>query len=161
MYLIFSKSKYWFSDLICEVTQEPVSHVSIYDPEEEQVYHSSFRGVEKLHIRKFLPMQENTLFYPIDINPEELEKKFDKYKRSWYDVGGLLFLGFSLLVRRYLRLPLPKSNLWQATGMFLCTEWVSEVINDKEQSMITPYGMYQELLLNDTANRLKTDPTRH
>lgn len=161
MFLLFTKSKFWFSDLICKVTGEPVSHVSIYDPIEQAVYHSSFAGVEKLPVKKFLEMQEKVIFFPINIEAYQVQKKFAKYQRSWYDVGALLFLGLSLTLRRYLKIPLPKSNLWQATGMFLCTEWVSEVINDKEHSMITPWGMYQELLLHDTAKRLESDPVRH
>lgn len=149
MYLIFSKSKYWFSDLICKITEEPVSHVSIYNPDTEMVLHSSFKGVEQLPIDKFAKLQEIMIFYPLDtISPEQVEKKFDKYKRSWYDIGGLLFLGLCFSIRRYLKIPLPKQNLWQSTGMFLCTEWVTEVLEGKERSMITPYGLYQELILN-------------
>jgi hypothetical protein len=161
MYLLFTKSKFFFSDLICKVTKEPVSHVSIYDPIEQAVYHSSFWGVEKVPIKQFLQVQEQCIFHPVDIEPYRVQEKFSNYRRSNYDIGGLLFLGLSLLARRYLKLPLPKSNLWQATGMFMCTEWVTEVVSDKEQSLVTPWGLYQELLLHDTQQRLESDPVRH
>lgn len=158
MYLLFTKSKFWFSDLICKVTEEPVSHVSIYDSTEEVVYHSTFTGVTRVPATTFFEQQEKIIYYPADIDPEQLYKKFDRYKRSCYDIGALLFLGLCFMVRRYLRIPLPKQNLWQATGMFLCTEWVSQVLLDRELSMITPWKLYQKLLFQGvTRDELSTN----
>ena len=74
-----------------------------------------------------------------------LGRLLEKYEFSLYDFGALFFLGFSFAARKYLKLPLPKSNLWQATGMFLCTEWGSEFIEGEQDSMITPYKLYQKL----------------
>jgi hypothetical protein len=70
----------------------------------------------------------------------------EKYEFSVYDLPAMLFLGLSLLVRRYLKLPLPKSNLWQSTGMFLCTEWVSVFLSQEENSMLTPWKLREKLL---------------
>ena len=50
MYLLFTKSKYWFSDLICSITKEQVSHVAIYDEEDGVVYHSNFYGVNRISV---------------------------------------------------------------------------------------------------------------
>lgn len=143
MYLLFTKSNKWFSDLICSVTKEPVSHVAIYDPEEQVVYHSSFMGIEKLGFNKFVDMQERILFVPIEVDAWQVQKMYHEHKSAWYDFGAILFLGLSLMLRSYLRIPLPNSNLWQATGMFLCTEWYTKVKYNKELSMMTPWQLFK------------------
>jgi len=64
----------------------------------------------------------------------------DSYEGSMYDYGAFLYIGLKCL------LPfLPKINLWQTTGMFLCTEWVQEVLGREIDSMITPYKLYELL----------------
>jgi hypothetical protein len=73
-----------------------------------------------------------------------IEEKCKKYDKSWYDMGAGFFIGLSFLARRYLKIPLPKVNLWQSSGMFICTEWATESIGEVD-SMITPYGLYLKL----------------
>lgn len=140
--LLFTKSTHWISDLICEVLREPISHVSIRVG--NTVYQSNMRGVHRLPYAEFMAQQESCIKITVQ-NIPNIEETFDKYQNSWYDIGAFFFLGFSFLIRRYLGIPLPKSNLWQATGMFLCTEWVAEVLDREEDAMLTPYQLYQEL----------------
>lgn len=69
---------------------------------------------------------------------------------SWYDIGALLFIGLSLLARRFLKIPLPKSNLWNTSGAFICTEWVEKALKDwnyqDDISMYTPQKIYYVLI---------------
>lgn len=57
-----------------------------------------------------------------------------------YDFGALFYLALRVLFPW-----LPKKNLWQTSGMFLCTEWVTEVLEGEEDSMITPYKLFLRL----------------
>jgi hypothetical protein len=75
--------------------------------------------------------------------PDNLEKVINllaKYDGNFYDFGALFYLGLRSLFPF-----LPKANLWQTTGMFLCTEWITEVVDGKENSMITPHQLYLKL----------------
>ena len=139
MKILFTRSKYPLSKLICHLTEEPVSHCSIYDEENDWVYHSSFKGVERLSFEEFMTSQVYIISLSVADIPD-LEEHFDKHKNSWYDVFGLLFLGL-----RYLIPGLPKVNLWQITGMYLCTEWVTHLLYGIEDSLITPYKLFKEL----------------
>ncbi len=69
----------------------------------------------------------------------------ESYEFHLYDYGAFFFLGFCLLARKYLKIPLPKSNLWEHSGMFLCVGWLSEVAINKEDDMITPCKLYEKL----------------
>lgn len=141
-YILFTRGNNWYSDLLCGILQEPVSHVSIY--QDRYVYHSDLLGVRQEPYKTFSKRQKLELRVKVD-RIDELEAKYEVHKNSLYDVGAAVFIGLAFLARRYLRMPMPKSNLWQTTGMFMCTEWTTEVEYDAEDSMITPYGLYRKL----------------
>lgn len=144
MKIVFTKSNRLFSKLIMAVTDEPVSHVILEFG--EFVIHSNLLG---LHVESKESFYK-TSFPVFSVDCHDLEEHplfhlLASEEHSLYDFGAFLFLGISLLARHYLRIPLPKSNLWQATGMFICTEWITRVIDQKEDSMITPYKLYLRL----------------
>lgn len=139
--LLFTRGRSTWSDTICEVLQEPVSHVSVFH--KGWVYHSDLLGVRREKFADFRKRQKVIIM--LDIDPiQDIEAKYEQYRRSWYDVGAGLFIGLSFLARRYLRIPLPKSNLWQSSGMFICTEWAT-ISTSEVDSMITPHGLYRKL----------------
>jgi hypothetical protein len=72
-----------------------------------------------------------------------------------YDYTGLLYLGLRYYAKRYLGVSLPKVNLWQISGMFTCTEFVTKVLSGKEDSLITPYQLF--LLLGGNPNEIPKD----
>lgn len=149
MRIVFSRSQRWFSTLICAVTKERFSHVSI-DLGDGTILQSNFRGVHLSTLDNFIEAQQEVHYIKVpkvqEIQlRENIKKILDKYEHSWYDLGAMLFLGFALILRRYLHISLPKSNLWQTTGMFLCTELVTKILGKEERSMITPYRLYEEL----------------
>ena len=138
--ILFTKGKTWWSNLICEILQEPLSHVAVL--RNGSVYHSDLLGVRKESEAVYMARQEKVI--KVDVKYiTDLEEKYEEHKHSWYDFGGMLFLGLSFLARRYLKIPLPKSNLWQASGMFICTEWVTKTLG-KVNSLITPWGLYKQ-----------------
>ena len=147
MKILFTTRDQWFSNTICEITGEPVSHVALEFPEHGFVVHSNIRGVHLQWANSF--REENEVVCEVDIKyPGEftqLDKLLKKYEFSYYDVGAILYLGLRLGLRRHLRLPLAKDNLWQSTGMFLCTEWVTEYLYGEADSLITPYQLYLKL----------------
>lgn len=145
MKILWTRSKLPLSKLICNVTQEPVSHCAI--SYHGIVIHADFLGVRLSEEAIFRSSHE--VVFEKEVEGEDNEKKIlellNKYQGHFYDFGALLFLGFSLLLRHYCKIPLPKSNLWQSSGMFICTEWVSKFVESKADSMITPYGLYLKL----------------
>lgn len=150
MKILFVKGSSPLSSAICGVTGEPVSHVALEFPELGIVVHSNLLGVNiewSSFFRKNCSVVYELSARKSDMTSDKakLGTMLDKYEGSWYDFGALLFMGLILCTRNYLKLPLPKSNLWQTSGMFECTEWVTEYISAEEDSMITPYKLYLKL----------------
>lgn len=156
MRILFTKSDTILSKLIRNVTEEPISHCALefnFSSCYRYVVHSNIKGLHKEPLCSFketsevvfaLERKENNFFQ--DVNDFwKLQRLLEKYPKAPYDFGAFLFLGASLFLRDRLNLPLPKSNLWQSSGMFLCTEWVSEFVNEKDDSMVTPYQLYLEI----------------
>lgn len=153
MNILFVKGSSILSKAIIGATKEPCSHVALEFPELGIVVHSNLLGVhiewahtfrqhiQVIHVLKSLKPEDNDII----AENSKLDNLLDKYEWSWYDFGGLLFDGLLMLSRTYLKIPLPKTNLWQSSSMFMCTEWVSEWIDGKQDSMITPEGLYQKL----------------
>lgn len=151
MKVLFIKGNSTFSKTICAVTGEDVSHVAIMITLEghDFVVHSNLLGV---HIETYESFKKHSqIVYSLDKEQDsqdinKLLKLLEEYEWSFYDFGAIMFLGFSMLLRRYCKIPLPKSNLWQSTGMFMCVEWLSWFIDLKEESMCTPKRLYYILL---------------
>lgn len=145
MNILWTRSNLPLSKLICKVTNEPVSHVAL--SYHGIIIHADFLGVRFSEESSFRSSHE--VVFEMKIEGENNETKIlellKKYHGRRYDFGALLFLGFSLLLRHYCKIPLPKSNLWQSSGMFICTEWVSRFVGEKADSMITPYGLFLRL----------------
>lgn len=74
------------------------------------------------------------------------QKELDENYGKPYDYLSLLFLGIRYTLLKILPSKfVPKRNLWQLSGMFMCTELVTEVITKERDSMITPYKLYLKL----------------
>jgi hypothetical protein len=138
MRILFTKSRYPLSKVILAVTKEPVSHCAIsYGP---WVIHSNLRGVHVELCTSFEKTSEIVFSVPVRDNWPATLRALSTSEFRPYDIGALLYLGL-----RYLCPWLPKKNLWQSSGMFLCTEWVTAVLDGTPDSMITPYGLYLRL----------------
>lgn len=151
MKILFIRGHSSFSNLICSVTQEDISHVALCITLEgsEFVIHSDLRGLHIETLEAFSKRCEVVYTLEKQSSPEDTKqalKVLSEHEWSYYDLGAIAFLGLCLTVRRYLRIPLPKSNLWQTTGMFMCVEWLSYYIDLKEESMCTPKRLYYIML---------------
>lgn len=139
MYIVFTRSNSLLSKLIRRVTGEPVSHCALVVSDQE-VIHSNLTG---LHITSLGEFQKSSrILYRIEAPHDEakLDRLVERHAHARYDYGALLYLGLRCLCPW-----LPKKNLWQTSGMYLCTEWVTEVLDGQEDHMITPYKLYQKL----------------
>lgn len=139
MQIIFTRNSSPVSKWIRAITSEPVSHCAIRVG--EFVIQSNLLGVNIVPFRVFA--RTNKIVYTTFVSTVEgrISRILDLYYGSFYDFGALLFLFLRYTLPGYT----PKQNLWRASGMFLCTEFVTKVIDDTEDSLITPYKLYKKL----------------
>lgn len=149
MQILFTKSQSVLSKAIRDITKEPVSHVALQFG--WFVVHSNLLG---LHIetadtfKKHSEVVYNLAPAKDDESKDliKLNNLLEQFEGSWYDFGGLIFLGIVLFLKARIKISLPKVNLWQSSSMFLCTEWVTEYLDGMPDSMITPYKLYLKLV---------------
>lgn len=139
MYLLFTTSDLPVSRWIRSITGESVSHCAIQYG--DCIMESSFLGVRLRSISDFL--RHNRILYCLQIpdNPSRFVDVFEKYQGAGYDFGALLFLFLRYKFPRFIS----KRNLWQCTGMLMCTEFITTYLFDAEDSLITPYKLYLRL----------------
>ncbi len=140
MQVIFTRSNSLLSRLIRSVTGETVSHCAIATG--PWVVHSNLLGVHVELALHFLQHSECVYYveFPDAALMPRVLNTLAQYDQRSYDFGALLYLGL-----RFLCPWLPRKNLWQTTGMFLCTEWITEVLDGTEDHTITPYQLYLRL----------------
>ena len=140
MNILFTTSKYPTSKLIKKITGEKCSHVAI--EKNGIVLHSDFTGLRLEPLRIF--KERNEIIYSIKSpKPVRFSKVIDKYWGIKYDFKALLYLGIRYLLPKNWT---SKRNIWQTTGMFLCTEFITDIIDQKEDSLITPEQLYNRLI---------------
>lgn len=139
MKALFTRNNSPLSRLIRFLTREDVSHCAIESG--PVVYHSNLLGGVHLETSKHF-RSRNIVVYEVELadNLARLEHALDKYELAGYDYLGLIYLGLRCVLRF-----LPKANLWQSSGMLLCTEWAQEVIEGEMDSSMTPYQLYKHL----------------
>lgn len=144
MRILLTTSDRKMAQLIRWATGEDCSHCALQW--DDLVVHSNYKGVNIQYLTEFL--KENRIVHEIEI-PEDKDKLTDCIVRnntSPYDVGALLFLGVVLFCRKALGITKwPKMNLWQSSGMYLCTEFVTEFIDGKADTLITPHKLFERL----------------
>ncbi len=137
--ILFTASNAIGSHIIRGVTKESLSHVGIHI-NDVVIDSTILHGVRLQPYTEFISNKTKVISIPWDISGVHLWNLNCKVGQS-YDKLGLLYLGL-----RYVIPALPKKNLWQTTGMFLCTEFVTDILEGKEDSMITPYKLYLKLI---------------
>ena len=142
--IIFTKSKYPLSWLICSVTKEPVSHCAIL-VDNTFVVHSAGLGVKIEHINHFSKMSSVLYRVDSDVPKDKAYELLGKHANATYDWKALLFIGMCLLARKIAPKWVPKQNLWQVSGMFICTEFVTEFMGTGADSLVTPYQLYKRM----------------
>lgn len=145
MDVLFTTRDSLSSKIIRTTTGEPFSHCAI--EAYGFVVHSSFRGVIIEPLSKF--KENNIIVDKVNVgkgNSKLLKALSDSYGKS-YDVPALFYLGLKLLLKK-VGISLPKKNLWQTTGMYLCTEFVTHVLDGEEDSLLTPGQLLDKLRSN-------------
>lgn len=140
----------FFSNSIRNLTGEPISHVAV-ELFNTFIIHSNLKGVNIQSSVSF--WKENQIvielkpIYCIEKNEirQKINDMMEKYERASYDFGAFIYLGIYFFLRSKLKISLPKKNLWQSTGMFICSEWTSQWVNEREDSMLTPWKFIQKL----------------
>lgn len=137
--ILFTRSGRVGSRIIRSITREDVSHVALRIG--AFVIHSRAcsGGIVIQLYSQFLRENEVVYRLPWMLSSRNLDRT--RYAGAAYDFGALLYLGLRRLIPA-----LPKANLWQSTGMYMCTEFVTDVIGESEDSLITPYQLYKKLL---------------
>ena len=139
-----NKQGKWGSRLIMWALDEPISHVSLEC--NGLVFHSSInRGVHIQPLMQFL--EENIVVEYVDVE-FDWDRLLRTTSRNWkkkYDKASFLWLGIRALLKKIFGIKLKKANLWNITGMYICTEWVTKVIDNKEDSDITPMQLIERL----------------
>lgn len=152
IYLLFTTSDKPMARLIRWATGECCSHVAILRTDDsylDMVIHANWKGVNIQPYEEFL--KENTVIHTLEIptSPENnvrLLELIHAEHGKCYDIGALLFCGVVLFLRKALGLrQWPKVNLWQSSGMYLCTEFVTEYLYGSADSLITPHQLYERI----------------
>jgi len=140
MEVLFARSTKIGSILIQEVTKEDCSHCAILDSSISMVVHSSFGGVARLPLKDFLA--GHTIVHRVRLGIELNEAKIP-FGAS-YDYAAFLYLGLKFLLMQ-IGIKLPKVNLLNISGAFICTELVSLEVLGAVDSTITPHQLYEKL----------------
>lgn len=126
------------SRVIRRLTGEPVSHCAIELG--GWVIHSNLLGLHMEMASTFRRSSQVLFEISSPLGWSDVLSMLQKNEGRPYDFGAFFYLGLRCLLPR-----LPKKNLWQSSGMFLCTEWVTAVLSGNPDSMITPYKLYMAL----------------
>jgi hypothetical protein len=105
-------------------------------------------GVEVTHWRSFekkyrIDAELIHSGYPMRI---DIDQVIDNYDGLPYDFGGLVYLGLYYFVRNRLGFEIPGGNYWASKRHYMCTEFASQVLESKQESMVSP-GDLEQLLI--------------
>lgn len=148
--IVFTSSDNFVGRAIKYLTGEPYTHVALRLGQE--VLHSSFKGVECISFDEFKKIRtiEATLF--VSPQPPSPKPSFDgveaEYSGKPYDYKALAWLAARYWMKKFFGINLPKVNLWNVSGMYTCTEFVTEALGGEADSLITPYQLYERLKNN-------------
>jgi len=101
--------------------------------------------------------KSNVCELPINGDLSHVSEIAFRYGKASYDFKALLWCGLMLTLRRWFPKWIPKQNLWQSSGMFMCTELITAILGEVD-SMITPYQLYLKLTMelnNEYTNSIK------
>lgn len=136
--LLFTRNNTVVSRLIRAITGEKVSHVAI--DLGDFIVHASFPIITTVSKKDFYKKYE--VLYNIE---EELVVNPVEYIGRFYDFSALFFAGVLYLLRKLTGKRLYKTNLFNITGLFMCTELAQVSLGEEIDSLETPYQLYLKL----------------
>lgn len=143
MKVLFTAGDSFVGRAIRYMTRESLSHVAIQIG--DLVVHSTVFGPEVRSINYF--KKKYNIIYTVDLpgRYNNVAAILDNYDKRFYDYWCLVYLGMRYAALRLLGIALPKVNLWEVSGMYTCTEFATEILLEKPDSMITPYGLFLKM----------------
>lgn len=145
--IVFTSSDTFVGRAIKFITGEPYTHVALRLG--DKVLHSFFKGVERISFDEFKKIRKIEASVFVNPQPPTPKIAFDsveaEYSGKGYDYKALAWLAARYWLKKTLGLSISKVNFWNITGMYTCTEFVTEVVDGKADSLITPYKLYERL----------------
>jgi hypothetical protein len=138
--ILFTTTDKFASRAIRYLTGEDCSHVAIQVG--SIVIESSFTGVRLRTFSDFAAHNKIVHTVVTLASWKVVLRRYVAYQYRSYDFLGLIHLGLRYLCKKYFMLELPKVNLWAVSGMFTCTEFVTQLLDGHEDSLITPKQLY-------------------
>jgi len=132
MNILFTQGNSVVSKLIRWALQSPISHVAI--EKDGLIYHSNLLGLHIQPLQHFL--KKSTVLHQVPV--EDNGRLLQVMGRAWhvpYDFIAFLCMGLRAVLKKIVRLP--KADIRQITGMYICTEFVTEVL-DGDEKQLTP-----------------------
>lgn len=145
MKLVWTKSNLPLSVVIRAVTGEPCSHFAfVFETAAKGLmFQSNFLGTHPkfwANAQKHMEIvHEINIPLPIEIEDAIWDAIVEKYDSKPYDLGGMVYLGWRILLLRLFNRPLPDKNPWANDDSFFCDE-VYDVFNSVEGFIQLPVG---------------------
>lgn len=146
MQILFTNNNTVLSKAIRYLTHEESSHCAIRI--NDFVLHSTVFGPEIRTYEYFTKRNHVVASVPVHIDERKAIKLITTLDGNRYDYAALLYLGLRYALRRYCSLSIPKANLWNVSGMYLCTELVTKLLYGKPDALITPQQLLNKLTNN-------------
>lgn len=136
--LIWSKNSLLGSRLIRFLTRSDCSHFVIVFSQTKKdrglVVQSNFFGVGLSWFKDFSEKNKivHSLEYDLGLEKEDaiFERILDQHFGKKYDWGAFFYMGYRLLLKLFLGLPMPTTNLWAKKEKFECIE-LSETLGEE------------------------------
>lgn len=148
MQILFVRSNKIGSRLIRWMTGEPCSHVAMRIGD-NLVIHSKFSGVDIDLWSTFI--KEYKLVHVLEplesavSEQEVIERLSLDLEGAQYDYMGILYFGIHLLFKK-MGISIGKKNAWAKTSNYMCTELVGELVDEKDNSLLTPEELKDKLI---------------
>lgn len=144
MRLLGTRSNLYGSRLIRSVTGENISHVALDMGCGFTIHSNFFRGVHTQSTSTFRENNEIIYDIPVSVPREDVLIRYSNIEFQRYDKSLALMLG----LRNLFPSIIPKQDLWNCTGMFICTELIHTLLPSTEKLM-TPEKLVLSLQQKD------------
>lgn len=141
MHVLFTKGNNIFSRVIRWALRSDISHVAIL--KDGLVYHSNLKGVHIQPLDRFIDKAKIVKTIPYSIEQGRLLEVISQEWGKPYDCVAFWWLGIRAIFSRA-GIKLPKADVRQITGMYICTELVTQVLIGEERQL-TPDQLYDML----------------
>jgi len=150
--LLFSRNKKIGSRLISRFTRflspfkETPSHTAILVNNKWVIESTLESGFRVIGYRKWLQLNEIVYSSTTNLSWDFVKKRTKKLKGKKYDYFGVIYLGWRVLLLKYLNISKPKKNLFDHKDKYFCTEVVGNLM-DINCQMITPIELLNKIIL--------------